>query len=169
MPPDLEPSEWDFLSLVSAWNVFGLPALLGLVALGLLIRGRIDRPKGLKPGAFDGSRLGLPYSRFVAIRTIALLHLGLAIRAGIGLIQELLTLRFQGIPQSTPLTGILIPSIAIPANLAIGHGLWRLRLWGRRAAIGWDVLVAIVTAPVAAWQWKHGAVVRLDQWPDYLV
>jgi hypothetical protein len=169
MPPDVEPSAWEFLSLVAAWNVYGLPALLVLFVLGWLIRGRMHRPEGRQKGMPDESRLEMSRSRFAAIRTFALLHLGLAIRAGIGLAQELLTLRVQGIPQSFPVTGILIPSIAVPANLAIGHGLWWLRPWGRKVAIGWNSLVAIVTASVAAWQWKHRAVVRLDQWPDYLV
>ena len=91
------------------------------------------------------------------------------IRAGVGLAQELLTLREQGIPQSFPVTGIIVPAIAVAINLAIGHGLWRLRPWGRRLAIPWDALVAIVTALVAAWQWKYHASARLDQWPDYLV
>ena len=67
------------------------------------------------------------------------------------------------------MTGIIVPVIAIPVNLAIGHGLWRLRRWGRRVAIPWDALVAIITALVAAWQWKYRASARLDQWPDYLV
>src|SRR5258707_831241 len=39
---------------------------------------------------------------------------------------------------------------------------------------GWNVyalpaLLALVTALVAAWQWRFQATVRLDQWPDYLV
>ena len=55
------------------------------------------------------------------------------------------------------------------ANLAIGHGLWRLQSWGRWAAIVWDALVAITTALVTVWQWKYRATVRLDQWPDYFV
>jgi hypothetical protein len=80
-----------------------------------------------------------------------------------------LTLQSQGIPQSFPVTGILVPVIAIMANLAIGHGLFHIRPWGRRAAISWNALVAILTALVAAWQWRYQATVRLDQWPDYLV
>ena len=65
------------------------------------------------------------------IRLIALTHLGQAIRAGVGLARELLTLQSQGIPQSFPVTGIVVPVIAIVANLAIGHGLFHLRPWGR--------------------------------------
>ena len=66
----------------------------------------------------------------VAIRLIALTHLVQAIRAGVGLARELLTLQSQGIPQSFPVTGIVVPVIAIMANLAIGHGLFHIRPWG---------------------------------------
>jgi hypothetical protein len=78
-------------------------------------------------------------------------------------------LRAQGIPQSFPVTGIVIPALAVMVNLAIGHGLWRLRPWGWWTAMVWDALAAIITALVALWQWKFRAAARLDQWPDYLV
>jgi hypothetical protein len=87
----------------------------------------------------------------------------------VGLARELLTLHSQGIPQSFPVTGLIVPVIAIPANLAVGHGLFYLRAWGRRAAMLWNALVAMITALVVLWQWKYQASVRLDQWPDYLV
>ena len=64
------------------------------------------------------------------IRLIALTHLAQAIRVGVGLARELLTLQSQGIPQSFPVTGIVVPVIAIVANLAIGHGLFHVRPWG---------------------------------------
>ena len=169
MPPEAEPSAWDFLTLIAWWNLYGLPALLIVVALVVAIR-QCNRPvAGSKQEPSDDSRAHPSRWRLKAIRTIALIHLGLAVRAGIGLAQELLTLRAQGIPQSFPVTGIVIPAVAVMANLAIGHGLWRLRSWGRWAAIVWDALVAIITALVTVWQWKYRATVRLDQWPDYLV
>jgi hypothetical protein len=169
MPPEAEPSAWDFLTLIAWWNLYGLPALLIVLALVVAIR-RCNGPvAGSKQEPSDDSRAHSSRWRLKAIRTIALIHLGLAVRAGIGLVQELLTLRAQGIPQSFPVTGILIPAVAVMANLAIGHGLWRLRSWGRWAAIVWDALVAIITALVTVWQWKYRATVRLDQWPDYLV
>jgi hypothetical protein len=169
MSPKIESSEWDFLSLVAGWNLYGLPGLLLLILSGWLIGRHFHRREGRRPGLSDEGQLESSRSSPFAIRTIALVHLCLAIRAGIGLVQELLTLRVQGIPQSFIVTGIIIPSIAIPANMAIGHGLWRLRPWGRILAIGWNTVVANVTASVAFWQWKHRALVRLDQWPDYLV
>jgi hypothetical protein len=169
MLPEAEPRVWDLLTLIAWWNLYGLPVLLIVFALVVAIR-RWNRPAaGSKQEPSDDNRALSPRWRLKAIRTIALIHLGLAVRAGIGLVQELLTLRAQGIPQSFPVTGIVIPAAEVMANLAIGHGLWRLRSWGRRAAIVWDALAAFITALVTVWQWKYRATVRLDQWPDYLV
>lgn len=169
MPPEAEPGAWDFLTLTAWWNLYGLPALLIVVALFVAIR-RCNCPVASSTEEpSDDSRAHPPRWLLKVIRSIALIHLGLAVRAGIALAQELLTLRAQGIPQSFPVTGIVIPAIAVVANLAIGHGLWRLRAWGRWAAIVWDALAAIMTALVTVWQWKYRATVRLDQWPDYFV
>ncbi len=168
MPPEADASAWDFLSLAAWWNLYGLPAVLVAVAIGVVIRQRLDRSAASTSGGTDASQARSSSSRLAAVRMIALIHLGLAIRAGVGLAQELLTLREQGIPQSFPVTGIIVPAIAVAVNLAIGHGLWRLRPWGRKLAIPWDALVAIITALVAAWQWKYRATARLDQWPDYV-
>jgi hypothetical protein len=155
MPDDAPASGWDFLTLVSWWNLYGLPVLLILVGLGLV--------------AWRRKRQGISSRDFVAVRTMALVYLGLGLRAAVGLAQELLTLRAQGIPQSNPVTGMILPVVAVVVSLAIGHGLWRLRPWAHRVAIIWNVLAAATSALVTAWQWRYRAVVRPDQWPDYLV
>jgi hypothetical protein len=168
-PPDVEPMGWDFPTLADGWNLYGLPTLLALVVIAVIcwrLRARRTLPEVEAHGQDTDAALLISRG---AIRLIALTHLGQAIRAGVGLARELLTLQSQGIPQSFPVTGIVVPVIAIIANLAIGHGLFHLRPWGRRAAITWNALVAIITAIVAAWQWRYHATVRLDQWPDYLV
>jgi len=169
MPPDAEATAWDFQFVTECWNLYGLPAVLVVVALTVLIRQRLRPVAGSVSELTDAGQAQPTRSRLVAVRMIALIHLGLAMRFGVGLAQDLLTLREQGIPQSNFVTGIIVPVIAIPVNLAIGHGLWRLRRWGRKLAIPWDALVAIITALVAFWQWKYRASARLDQWPDYLV
>ena len=169
MPPEANATAWDFQSLTEWWNLYGLPAVLVVVALAVVIYQRLHRVAGSVSESIDASQAQPTMSRLAAVHMIALIHLGLAMRAGVGLAQELLTLREQGIPQSFPVTGIIVPAIAIPVNLAIGHGLWHLRPWGRKLAIPWDAVVAVTTALVAAWQWKYHAAARLDQWPDYLV
>jgi hypothetical protein len=168
-PPDVEPMGWDFPTLADGWNLYGLPALLALVVLAVICW-RLRMPRTRPPGEVNGQNIDAALRTSLGvIRLIALTHLVQAIRAGVGLARELLTLQSQGIPQSFPVTGIVVPLIAIVANLAIGHGLFHVRPWGRRAAISWNALVAMITALVAVWQWRYHATVRLDQWPDYLV
>jgi hypothetical protein len=169
MPPEVESMGWDFPTLAAGWNLYGLPAFLTLVVLAVICR-RLRVRGTLPPVQTPGqNRDAAKLASLGAIRLIALTHLAQAIRAAVGLARELLTLQSQGIPQSFPVTGIVVPVIAIMANLAIGHALFHLRPWGRNAAISWNALVAVVTAMVAAWQWRFQAAVRLDQWPDYLV
>jgi len=169
MPSEAGLPTWDFQFLTECWNLYGLPAVLVVVALAVVLRERLQPVASSVVELPDACQAQPTRSRRAAIRLIALIHLGLAMRAGVGLAQELLTLRGQGIPQSNIVTGIIVPVIAAPVNLAIGHGLWRLRRWGRRLAIPWDAVVAVITALVAAWQWKYRASARLDQWPVYLV
>jgi hypothetical protein len=169
MPPDVELLGWDFQTLADRWNLFGLPALLVLVAFAVICWNLRARETLSQVEAYGQDCAAAPLASLGAVRLIALTHLLQAIRAGVGLARELLTLQSQGIPQSFPVTGIVVPAIAIIANLTIGHGLFHLRPWGRKAAIRWNALVAVITAMVAAWQWRYQATVRIDQWPDYLV
>ena len=168
MPAEAEPNTWDFLTLIAWWNLYGLPALLVVLALILAIRqrNRVVADTGREPS--EKSQAHDSLGRLKVIRTIALIHLGLAVRrdrARPGAVD----LALQGIPQSFPVTGIVIPAAALMVNLVIGHGLWRLQSWGRWAAIVWDALAAIIMALVMVWQWKFHVAVRPDQWPDYLV
>src|SRR5690242_862933 len=117
MTPEAGPMDWDFPALAEAWNLYGLPAILFAVGTVLVIR-------LLMRGATATGG-----SRRTTMRTIALIHVGLAIRAGIGFAQELMTLRTQGIPQSFPVTGLVAPAVAVVMNLLVGHGLWHLRPW----------------------------------------
>jgi hypothetical protein len=169
MPPAPEPSAWGFLTLVAWWNLYGLPALLTIVAISAALWHVRDHPPPIPAGPAEDREARRRLTRLATIRAISFIHVGIALRAAVGLIQEILTIRTQGIPQSFPITGLFLPAIAIPANLAIGHGLFRVRRWGRRAAIVWDALWAIVALAVVYWQWRYHAAVRLDQWPDYLV
>jgi hypothetical protein len=171
MPPVAQPSPWDFLTLVAWWNLAGLPAVLCLVALAMVIRQRLQAadPRMVGRAAASTPPRSASTARIAAVRTIALIHSALGLRAGVRLAAELLSMRGQGIPQSGPLRGIVLPIIQIIVNLTIGHGLWRLWRWARLGAIAWDALVAIVTALVVLWQWRFHTPIRLDQWPDYVV
>ena len=100
MPPDADATAWDFQSLAEWWNLYGLPAVLVAVALAAVIRQRLRPVAGSVSELPDASQAQPTRSRLAAVRMIALIHLGLAMRFGVGLAQELLTLREQGIPQS---------------------------------------------------------------------
>src|SRR3974390_822084 len=99
MPPDADATAWDFQFLTECWNLYGLPAVLVAVVLAAVIRQR------LRPAVRSVSEVPDPISsqttrsRLAAVRMIALIHLGLAMRFGVSLAQDLLTLREQGIPQ----------------------------------------------------------------------
>jgi hypothetical protein len=165
----IEPDSWDFLTLVAGWNLFGLPAALVVLALVALIPRFRRLPLALASEVSETLQSIGGKWRIRTIQTVALIHLGLGLRAGIGLAQELFTLREQGILQSFPVTGLFIPAISVITNLAIGHGLWRQRLWALRLAIAWDAVSSVASAFVAFWQWKYRSAVRIDQWPDYFV
>jgi hypothetical protein len=175
MPVDAEPTDWGFLSVVSAWNLIGLPLLLVFTTALVIFRFRANLAAGGQNGEQNETQkrdeeiTKFRLARLTTLRRIALIHLGVAIRAGVGLAQELATLSSQGIPQSFPVTGIVAPAVAIAANVVIGHGLWHLRPWGRKASIGWDALVGVISGIAVAWQWRFQATARLEQWPDYLV
>jgi hypothetical protein len=105
----------DFLTIVAWWNLYGLPALLVVVTVVVVVLGRrhARAAKGARP-VVDGT---------LAVRRIGLIHYCLALRAAIFLVQELLTMRTMGIPESPV---ILIPSvIGVVINPLLGLGLRR--------------------------------------------
>jgi hypothetical protein len=152
--------EWDFLTLVSVWNVFGLPALLGLVVARSLIRGRTRIPS---QGDDDG-----PDARIAMVRQIGLIHYAAGLRALIAFAQEVLTLRTMGIFQSNPITGLIFPFAAMTVNPLVGRGLRRLRPGARRWAIVWYVLWSFFGVWASYWMWRYGASVSAADWPDHV-
>ena len=53
MPDADDAIEWDFFTLVDWWNLYGLPALLAVVAIAVVVRSR-SRPMATR--SEDGSR-----------------------------------------------------------------------------------------------------------------
>src|SRR5271155_1395754 len=95
MPEAGEVAQWNFITVVSWWNLYLLPVLLALVVGALVIRHRV-RP---------ASTAGLGAVR--AIQRIGLIHLVLGLRALIHLAQELQTLGTMGIFQSNPVSNVI--------------------------------------------------------------
>ncbi len=80
---------YDFLTIVAWWNLYGLPALLAVVAVVVVVILARRHARSAKiAGLVDDGTL--------AVRRIGLIHYGLALRAGIFLVQELLTMRIDG-------------------------------------------------------------------------
>jgi hypothetical protein len=155
MPDGEDAIAWDFLTLVDAWNLYGLPVLLAIVVVVVLVR---CRSRSVRAAWRAGSR---------TVLLVGLIHVALACQALISLVQELLTLRVMGIPQSfvSPV-GAVFSSLVNPI-LAIG--LLRHSRLVRRLAIAWYVLLSSLAALVAAWLIYYRVWVGLASWPDQLV
>jgi hypothetical protein len=155
MPEIEEAIEWDFVTLVAWWNLYGLPVLLSLVAIGVLIRAR-SRPATTT--SRDSSQI---------VSRIGLIHCALAIQALILLVQALLTMGAMGIPESfvSPVAG-LIDTVVNPV-LAIG--LLRRSSLTRRLAIAWYAVRSLLGILVIAWRWYYQVPFDLATWPELAV
>ena len=124
--------EWDFLTLVTLWNLYGLPLLLAVVAIGVLIRRHLTSSA---TAGLDGPR---------TVRLIALIQVALALRSWFQLTQELVTMRTMGVTESfasiitytvgsvvNPLLG-LRPAAPTSARPAVGHFVVRVLVIDRR-------------------------------------
>jgi hypothetical protein len=154
--PDVDDAiEWDFLTVVDWWNLYGLPVLLVIVTFAVLLRSR-NRPAAT--ASRDGSK---------TVLLIGLIHCVLALQALISLVQELLTIRTMGIPQSfvTPV-GALFSSLVNPI-LAIG--LLRHILWARRFAIAWYAFLLLIAIMVVVWLCYYHVGITITSWPEQLI
>jgi hypothetical protein len=148
-------TEWDIVTLVAWWNLYGLPVLLLVVVIAIAVRRR------------SGSTTTRWQYRSRSIRRIGLIHCALALHALIALAQELLTVRTMGIPGShVSLVGSLIGTIVNPV---LAFGLLRQSQATRRLAIGWYVVLALIAVWVVAWLWHYGVYVDPATWPVQLV
>ena len=155
MANDGGAAEWDFVTLVAWWNLYGLPVVLVVAASAVALRRRSGPPRSLWQ---DRSR---------SIRRIGLIHAALALHSLISLVQELLTLRTMGIPGSH--IGLVGSTISTLVNPALAWGLLRWNQAARRFAIGWYVILSVIAAVVVAWMYRYGVDVDPATWPVQLV
>jgi len=146
--------EWDFLTLVTLWNLYGLPVLLMVVTIAVVIRRRSQSPAA---AGLDGLR---------TVHVICFIHGGLALRSLVQLTQELLALRAMGIPES--LATLIICVLAVLINPLLGVGLWHRRPRARRWAIAWYAFLSAIAIYVTLWRWRYHAEVDPARWPDDL-
>jgi len=144
-------AEWDFVTLVAWWNLYGLPALLVVVAIAIVVRRRSG------PASIFGEH------RVRSIRRIGLIHCALGLHALVSLVQELLTFRTMGIPGSH--VGFVGSAISTLVNPALALGLARRRQAARRFAIGWYVILSLIAIVVVAWMFRYGVDVDPATWP----
>jgi hypothetical protein len=157
MPDIGDSTEWDFLTLVAWWNLYGLPLLLAAVAVVVVARSWWTN--GVT-SAGDGAR---------AVTFCGCIHFAWALRALIQLVQELLTFREMGIPQSFPVVGVIAPAVALLVDPILGLGLWRHRPSARWCAIAWYLYWSLIAIYVGYWMWRHHVPIDPAAWPDYVV
>jgi hypothetical protein len=158
MPEGQERVEWDFLTLITAWNLYALPALLLVTGIFIFVKNR--RRQSTNPAA-----IGLDGPRVVCM--IALIHLGLGLHGAIRLAQELLTMRVMGVTES--FANFIVEMVTAIVNPLIAAGLWRPRPAARYWAIVWYVFLSAIAVLVVHWYWRYQVPVEARLWPNHLV
>ena len=146
---------WDFFTVAAWWNLYGLPILLLIVLIVASLRNR--------------SRAATTARQTAActLRHVGLIHFVLAIHGLLALVQELLTLRVMGIPESLiSLVGAFVSTI-VNSILAVGFLRRRPRL--RRVALVWYTWLSLLAAIVLVWLWYYRVYVDVVAWPEQLV
>jgi hypothetical protein len=151
-----EPGAWDFLTLLTAWNLYALPALLFAAGLFVVLRNRRLEPGSDPDAGLDGRRL---------VRIAALIHLGISVQAVVRLVQELLTMREMGVAES--FVNLIGQTFSVIVNPLLALGLWRTWRSARWTAIAWYVLLSVLGVIVTVWRWNFQAAIDLTWWADY--
>jgi hypothetical protein len=105
----------------------------------------------------------------LALRRIGLIHYGLALRAGIFLLQELLSMRTMGVPES--LVILVTSTVAVLINPFLGLGLRRRppRTRTRWWALAWYTFLSLLAIWSIYWLWRYSPAIDPSRWPDDLV
>ena len=140
------------LAVVSAWNVFGLPALLMVVAAWSWRSNLVHGGRG------------------ATVRRLGLVHYGLALWTAAWLAGELRSYAGQGgFPANPWVTALPWVSFGAACDLAVGFGLRGLRRGARPAAVAlalWRTALDILVTAVAM---QHGATIDWTEWPRLAV
>lgn len=136
-----------FVRWVATWNVYGLPALLAVVAV------------------FRWRSEGSPGARTRAARRLGLIHVGLAAWSATRVVDELWAYRAMGIFPSNPVTGMAGSLLAMAVDLPLGLGLLGRRGWSRWLALTLGMARLVLAGLILQWTWRHAAAVDLTEWP----
>ena len=119
-----------------------MPALLLATGAFVLFKGRGigRRERKLADIDFDGAGL---------VRIVTFIHLGIALHAAMRLIQELLTMRVMGVPES--FVNLIEELVLVVVNPLLAPGLWLARPSARWLAIGWYAFLSVLGVIVSVW------------------
>lgn len=146
---------WDFLTLITGWNFFALPALLLATVLFVRIKNR-------RLGTADAAATGPDGRRLV--RVVALIQLVLALHGAILLVQELLTMREMGVTES--FANFVIEALSVIVYPLLAVGFWRRWRWARYFAIGWYLFLSVIAVLVVQWYLRYHVAVEPRLWPN---
>jgi hypothetical protein len=152
MPEPENAVGWDFLTVIDGWILFGLPILLVVAAAAVLSH---RRSHAESDASSDGLR---------TVRRIGLIHCALAAQALIFLVQELLTMRTMGIPESH--ISLVIGSITTVMNTVLAFGLLHFSSLARRLALFWYALLSLISLLAMAWLYYYRVGIDPMKWPE---
>ncbi len=155
MAEDGGSTGWDFLTLITGWNLYALPAVLLAAVLFIMVKNR-------RLGTADPAAIGLDGRRLV--RVVTFIQLVLALHGAILLVQELLTMREMGVTES--FANFIIESLSVIVYPILALGFWRRWRWARYFAIGWYLFLSVVAVIVVQWYWRYHVAVEPRSWPN---
>ncbi len=151
-----DATAWDFLTLVSWWNLCGLPLVLVGAAALVFVGPFSGGWRAKSDWRLDGMRI---------VRLVSFIHIGLALRASIALVQELLTLREMGVAESFP--NLILAVLGVLVNPPLALGLWRRRPAAWWLAILWYAFLSVVQVIVIRWLVEYHVKFERIWWPSY--
>jgi hypothetical protein len=154
MPTGDDATGWDFLALLWWWNLCLLPVVL--IATGALVFTRqfLRGSQSTTDARRDGVRI---------LRLIALIHFGLAIRAAIALVQELLTFREMGVAES--FANFILAVLGVLVNPALGLGFWLRRPAAWWFGVAWYAFLSVIQVMVIRWLLDYSGPFDPIWWP----
>ena len=149
-PPDFETLDSAWRWLVSAWNCFGLPALLVVYSI-LALR----RPE---PVSWADRRH--------SVRFIGLIHYGLALWSITAVGSALWSARVMEAVAAQVVLSEVAPAIPIAFDLPLGFGLTHLNRWARWVSLPVWLLRTAFAAWMGSLAWRYGAAFDWTEWPS---
>jgi hypothetical protein len=154
MPQPFAQLDLDLVGLVAAFDLYVLPPAVAAVVLYAIVRGR-------RSGVHDPLR-----DRERAVRWVGLLNYGLALRALLMVVPEVVDYARFGAFPSFPVVNVFWPLAMAVAHAVVGLGVRRLRPWGRWSELALNAIAVGFLLLAAARIWSFGESFDLAFWPE---